>query len=247
MNKLPISVGILAWNSGQTLVDTLFTYYKNGFFDIVDDSVILFQEFSDDDRKIAEHFGIQYIPMEENIGIGKAFIHLAQQAKNENILLLEHDWHLIENKETTYDRLKTGLKLLYDEISCVKYRHRLEPGHPLFSLRHKDNELTYYDPEIECTSPHLLDCVHWVEHPDKKFPEHISKFNDYYITTSRYGNWTNNPCMYKTKFYYDTVSEFAGTGIQLEGNISKWWAKQSFKVAHGEGLFKHVDLKKYRQ
>jgi len=28
MNKLPISIGILAWKSGQTLVDTLETYYE---------------------------------------------------------------------------------------------------------------------------------------------------------------------------------------------------------------------------
>ena len=27
----------------------------------------------------------------------------------------------------------------------------------------------------------------------------------------------------------------------LEGNISKWWAKQTYKVAHGEGLFTHID------
>ena len=37
MKKLPISIGILSWHSGQVLVDTLTTYYNNGLFDIVDD------------------------------------------------------------------------------------------------------------------------------------------------------------------------------------------------------------------
>ena len=36
-----------------------------------------------------------------------------------------------------------------------------------------------------------------------------------------------------------------GDGIALEGNISKWWAKQTYKVAHGEGLFCHLDEGKH--
>jgi hypothetical protein len=51
--------------------------------------------------------------------------------------------------------------------------------------------------------------------------------------------------MYKKDFYLSIVPEFAGEHIELEANISRWWAKQSFRVAHGEGLFKHVDRKKY--
>ena len=68
---------------------------------------------------------------------------------------------------------------------------------------------------------------------------------DYFVTTSRYGNWTNNPTMYKKRFYLDTVRQFAGDGIALEGNISKWWAQQNYRVAHGEGLFTHNDWQKY--
>jgi len=51
--------------------------------------------------------------------------------------------------------------------------------------------------------------------------------------------------MYKKQFYLDVVQNFAGDGIALEGNIGKWWVNQNFKVAHGEGLFKHNDWKKY--
>ena len=39
MNQLPLSIGILAWNSGQTLVDTLTTYYNNGLLDLSDDII----------------------------------------------------------------------------------------------------------------------------------------------------------------------------------------------------------------
>ena len=56
MKKLPISIGVLAWNSGQTLIDTLTTYYENGLLDIVNDTTILFQEFNEIDFQISKHF-----------------------------------------------------------------------------------------------------------------------------------------------------------------------------------------------
>jgi hypothetical protein len=245
MDKLPISVGILAWNSGQTLIDTLETYKENGLFDIVNDVTIFFQEFTDFDKEIAEKFQIPAIGIKENVGIGKAFTFLANIAKSENVLLLEHDWQLIEPIEIVRERLISGIKLLDSDVQCVRYRHRKHPGYPHFSFQYIGRELDYYDKEIECTSPHLLDSIHWLENPDEKFFGYISKYKDYYVSTSRYANWTNNPCMYKKEFYIKIVPEFAGEYIDLEGNISKWWARQSFRVAHGEGLFKHVDTKKY--
>ena len=100
MEKLPISIGILSWHSGQVLVDTLTTYYENGLFDIVNDVTILFQEFNEQDYQIAKHFGLNVIGMNSNIGIGKAFIKLTENAQADYILVLEHDWNLIEDKES---------------------------------------------------------------------------------------------------------------------------------------------------
>jgi len=244
MQKLPISIGILAWNSGQVLVDTLTTYHQNGLFDMVNDTTILFQEASMQDVEIARHFGLDFIALQNNIGIGKAFIRLTENAQYENVLVLEHDWNLIENRETTYDRLSSGLELLDGSVNVVRYRHREHPGFPHFSFRHIGKELTYYDDEIGATSPHLLDSVHWCD-PKKEFPEYIGQFGEYFLTSSRYGNWTNNPCLYKKQFYLDVVKPFAGVGIALEGNIGKWWVQQNYGVAHGEGLFTHNDWQKY--
>lgn len=244
MDKLPISVGILSWRSGQVLVDTLTTYYNNGLFDMVDDITILFQEFNEQDYQIAKHFGLNVIGMNSNIGIGRAFIKLTENAKEEYVLVLEHDWNLIEDAETTYNRLKRSYQAIEMGMDVVRLRHRKNPGNPHFSFKHKGKELTYYDDEIGCTSPHLLDSVHWCE-PDVEFSEYIKKSEDMFWTTSRYGNWTNNPCLYRKQFYLDTVKPFAGEGIALEGNISKWWAQQQFKVGHNEGLFMHNDWQKY--
>lgn len=248
MEKLPISIGILAWKSGQTLVNTLHSYYLNGLFDIVNDITIFFQETSEEDKTISNHFEINYIESDVNVGIGKAFIELAKNAKTDRILFLEHDWKLIEDKETTYNRLSSGLELINNEYHFVRFRHRKNPGFPLFSQRvYQGNELNHYDSEMDLISPHLLDSIHWLESPELDFPDKIQKQEEYFTTTSRYGNWTNNPGLFDTQFYINTVEPFAGGGIDLEGKIGGWWARQDYKVAHGEGLFKHEDLKKFGQ
>lgn len=244
MEKLPISIGILAWNSGQVLVDTLTTYHNNGLFDIANDVTILFQEVTTQDIEIASHFGIDCIGLQKNIGIGQAFIKLTENAQSEYVLVLEHDWNLIENEATTFLRLQKSYQAIEAGLDVVRLRHRQQPGNPHFSFRNIGKELTYYDDEIECTSPHLLDSLHWLD-PAIEFPDLIKKSEDMFHTTSRYGNWTNNPCLYKKQFYLDVVKPFAGEGIALEGNISKWWAQQQFKVGHNEGLFKHNDWQKY--
>ena len=244
MNKLPISIGILAWNSGQVLVDTLTTYYENGLFDMVNDVTILFQEVTPQDMEIARHFGLDFIALQKNIGIGKAFKRLTQNCQTDYILVLEHDWNLIEDRETTYNTLKRSYQAIEMGMDVVRLRHRKNPGHPLFSLQYKGRELTYYDDWHECQSPHLLDSIHWCD-ADIEFPELIKKTEDMFWTTSRYGNWTNNPCLYKKQFYLDVIEPFMGEGIDLERKIAYWWPRQNFKVGHNEGLFKHNDYQKY--
>ena len=244
MNKLPISVGILAWNSGQVLVDTLTTYYNNGLFDMVNDTTILFQEASMQDIEIARHFGLDFFALQKNIGIGKAFKRLTQNSQSDYILILEHDWNLIEDRETTYNTLKRSYQAIEMGMDVVRLRHRKNPGHPLFSIQYKGRELTYYDDWHECQSPHLLDSIHWCD-ADIEFPEFIKKTEDMFWTTSRYGNWTNNPCLYKKQFYLDVIEPFMGEGIDLERKIAYWWPRQDFKVGHNEGLFKHNDWQKY--
>ena len=244
MEKLPISIGILSWHSGQVLVDTLITYHNNGLFDMVNDVTILFQEVTPQDIQIASHFGIDCIGLQKNIGIGQAFIKLTENAKSDYVLVLEHDWNLIEDAQTTHNTLKRSYQAIEMGLDVVRLRHRKNPGNPHFSFRHRGQELTYYDDEIGAQSPHLLDSLHWLD-PSVEFPDLIKKSEDMFWTTSRYGNWTNNPCLYKKQFYLDTVKQFAGDGIALEGNIGKWWVQQEFKVGHNEGLFMHNDWQKY--
>lgn len=244
MSQLPISIGILSWKSDKTLKNTLASYKKNGLLNISDDITILFQEVSETDKKLADTFGVKYIGLNENIGIGKGIIKLIENAKYENFLFLEHDWELVENEQILQDRLKSGLNLLDEGYDVVRYRSRKKPGHPLYSLAHKGKELGYYDDWHKATSPHLLESVHWLD-PAKEFPDKIQKKGEYFITTSRWANWTNNPFLIKKNFYLEKLVPFSGEGVHFEKNIAPWWIKQNFKIAQGEGLFMHNDFVKY--
>ena len=122
--------------------------YTNRLFEIVNDATILFQEISEQDLQIAKHFGLNFIGLNNNVGIGKAFIKLTQNAETENVLILEHDWNLIEGYDNTFDRLKSGIELINNGFDCVRYRHRKYPGYPHFSFRYQGKELEYYDEEF---------------------------------------------------------------------------------------------------
>ena len=246
MKSLPISIGILAWKSTKTLSNTLKSYRKNGLLDLVDDITILFQEVSAADKKLAEKYKINFIGLNENIGIGKGFIKLAENAKYNDILFLEHDWELIENKKTVYAQLQTGLSFLNKGFSVVRYRSRNHPGFPLHSLKHKGNELNYFDDWHQVTSPHLLESLHWLD-PAVEFPDKIQKEGEFFITTCRWANWTNNPFLIKKDFYLKKITPFAGESVHFERNIASWWVQQNFKIAQGEGLFMHNDLQKHRK
>lgn len=241
---MEISIGILAWKSGATLQKTLETCQKNGLLHLSDDVTIYFQEISEADKKLAEKYHVRYIGGAENVGIGKGFISLAEQAKYDNILLLEHDWNLIENPSVTKKRLLSGIDLLNIGFHVVKYRHRNRPGVPLYSETFKGRELDYLDEWHQCTSPHLLESVHWLD-PAEQFPDKIQKEGEYFITTSRWGNWSNNPSLFKKDFYIEVVKPLAGDRADLERKMALFWPKQNFKVAHGEGLFTHNDFIKF--
>lgn len=244
MEKLPISICILSWKTGKTLKNTLKSYSKFGLLNMTEDIVILFQEVSKEDKKLADQYKIRYIGLQDNIGIGKGMKMLAENAVCDNILFLEHDWELIEDQKTVFTQLNGGLEMLDSGFDVIRYRSRENPGYPLISIRHKGNELNYYDNWHECTSPHLLESLHWLD-PAAEFPDKIQKQGEFFITTSRWANWTNNPYLVRKKFLLGTIIPFSGETASLERNIAAWWVKQNFKIAQGEGLFMHNDLTKY--
>jgi hypothetical protein len=169
--------------------------------------------------------------------------------------MLEHDWYLNENFNKTYQRLRSSINLLDEGYSSIKLRNMKKPGFTDFVIySYMDNPLDHYDISIGKTSPHLLDTCHFQNNIHELYPDKIGQIHNndvmYYSTTSRFGNYTNQPTIYKTKFFLDIIERFENEFDNiskydgLENLISKWWADQDYKVAHSEGLFTHLNVVK---
>lgn len=238
MSRLNLSIGILTWNAHNTLQNTLESYKRSGLLDMVNDVCIFAQEGKDIDYKIAAKYGTDIILSPTNVGIGVGLNTLAEEAETDNILLLENDWIILpEVFQHVHQELVKGMNMIEQKkADVVKYRSRRVPGDPLYTLQFANQEFN--------SPKHLFDCIHWREHPDKDFPEYISKDieSGLYYAKAKYANQTNNPCLYKKDFYIKNLSPFAGEGVQLEEKIFDWWAEQNFTVAHGEGLFTHYRI-----
>ena len=246
MQKLILSICILSWKSKKSIANTLLSYQKNGLLDLSDDIVILFQECSSGDKKIAEKFGIKHIDLSENIGIGKGISKLIENAKYETVLFLEHDWELIENQKTVSSQLQEGLNMLKHGYDIVRYRSRSNQGYPVHSIRHKGKELEYYDTWHKVNAPQLLESMYWLD-PAVSFPDKIQKSGNFFVTTSRWANWTNNPLLLQKSFFKKNIQNIAEKSEHFERDIAEWWVQQNFIIAQGEGLFMHNDIDKHAE
>lgn len=233
-------IGILSWRSISTLKNTLVSYQKNGLFECADELLIFFNQISRKDEKIAKRYKLNYIGASQNLGIGKALKVLVNLSKCDYFLFLEEDWVLIENPAITKKRIKTAINLLEENrADVVRLRHRFNYGYPLYTIIFKGAEIN--------TPEYLFESIHWIDHPEKKFPQIISKLSiddeEWFSTSAHYGCYTNNPCIYKREFLKNNVLPFTfGDGLALEEDIQPWWRDQDFKICQGPGLFEHQRL-----
>lgn len=237
-----VSIGILTWRTPETLTNTLESYEKTGFLDMVGEVSLFLNETHPNDVEIAKRFGINTLFAQKNIGIGPAIKDLVRNASKPYFMFLENDWLLIENQETVRNRLATGLALLQsDTVDVVRFRHRRRYGEPLHS------RVAFEGNELPLGKDHLLDSIHWRSDPSELFPTYIKKKiigdEKWFFASSECGNYTNNPCLYERSFLEENILQHAfGDGIALEADIHNWWRNQEFRVAQGEGLFEHRPL-----
>ena len=235
-----LALCMLSWKDPQTLLQTLKSYDDNGLLAYANQKIIFFNEISAEDVQIAQKYNFKIIGDAQNRGIAHAFNVLANTATADLFLFLEDDWTLIENQHEMKLQLDAAKKLLMECIvDVVRLRHRRNPGYPLYTSWFKNHEL-------EKGFAHLLDCIHWIEHPEEKFPAYIQKLSNgplLYITTAKNGNHTNNPSIYRREWLLETIIPKLILGTQqphdLEKELITWWSQQNFIIAQGNGLFTH--------
>jgi len=236
---LNLSILILSWKSHKTLINTLESYKKNGLLDLAKQKIIYFQEISKKDRKIASQYDLECIGNSKNIGIGYGLYELACKATSKHILFLENDWELICPENETNNKLLAGMKILENNrADVIRYRHRQYYGPPNHALQFEGKELSV---------PYcLMESLYWLKDPELKFPDYIKKdqmdSEYFYIASSKNANFTNNPTMYIREFYVNLMKPFLKEKFEPESAIQKWWEKQGYIIAQGEGLFCHNRL-----
>jgi hypothetical protein len=242
-----LTIGVLSWGAPKTLHNTLKSYWQYELKG--DQKIVLLQEGTPEQESICREFGYKPISYPINVGIAQGYRLLLEQAQEDGFLFLENDWELIRYP---YAQIMYGYTLLRDgEADFVRYRHRTNPGYPLWTRQFEGQE--YVRPS------HLLDSIHWTD-PDK-FPE-IELYEElvyainhnyidddqpvefltdkWYRTSSRYANWTNNPHMAGTGFLLSIVPRMGSR--DLEADLQGWWEQQDFRVMQSEGLFTHNRL-----
>ena len=225
-----MTIAILSWGSPETLTQTLQSYNEFGLDQLDEEKLIYFQEISGEDIETARKFGYKWIGSVENVGIAEGYKRLLDAATGEFFLFLENDWRLIEHPTL---QIVDAENILYeDQMDIFRFRHRDIPGHPLWTKQFEGHEIEH--------PTHLLDSIHWTD-PDKfeqiNRYKGVQTFNEWYWTTSKYANWTNNPHMAYTDFLRRVAPHMGNR--DLEADLQSWWEQQDFRVAQSNGLFTH--------
>jgi hypothetical protein len=233
-----LGIAILTYNKPNTLENTLNSYSKYGFLEICSEKIILLQGNNDKEREIALKYGFSIYSTDENIGIGKGNNLLVSKLTSKYFIILQNDFCLIDDFK---NEITNGIDLLEKNvIDCYRLRHLQNPGIPCYGA--------YRIPGETIGETHSSEVLYYdfIKEPELRFPHMFEKYkineNNIYIISSKYCNYTENPCMYNRQWYIDTFYSLNDVnGTDAEVNVQGFWEKNNFKIGMGNGLFTHND------
>jgi hypothetical protein len=126
-----ITIGYLSWKKTNVLLNTLESHKNNGLFDIIppQNRCIFFQEFQDQDTRIAEKYNLHVLKNKENIGILNAFIELIENCNTKYFIFCENDFVLMKNNFYIKQTIEDVCNILdNDEYGVVKLSNSKNPG-----------------------------------------------------------------------------------------------------------------------
>jgi hypothetical protein len=244
-----LSVGILTWNSPNTLRNTLTTYKTSGLLDASDDVFIVIQksELQLEEKVVCDEFGLRSVLLPDNGKMGSGYKAIYENAKHEYLMLLENDWVIKADRDAVNYFFTNAGGFLSDGYDVVRGRSRSNPGWPNGAV----SWFAHRPPEdiLQGGPDYLSECMYWITDPELTFPNHIAKIDSiiparnhgesWYTTTSKNCNHTNNPCIYKKSFYRDVILPYCVFGNSIEDQIHGIWAQQDYKCVFGFGVFTH--------
>jgi len=244
----------------NVLRGTLATYEANGLLGGVKDFMVWVNGKTEASeallQPLVEKWGVRVMGSDKNAGQLEAINALVRAATQEHILFLEKDFRMIEPWTCGAEQLTAGVAMIEAGTAhMVRYRHRWRAGKPNWALnmfRGKEDRVFKQQPNLFCNH------FHWIEHPEKIWPDKIwfcNKDPYMYCSDSKYCNWTANPHLFsKTWWLKEYVEHFEKRKwhnnpyenieyyLNWEANS---WNDRGWTVAQGEGLFRHEDFAKW--
>ena len=134
MEKLPVSVGILSFKAHKTIEKTLNQY--GDFLSYFKEAKVFFQCFSEQDKEIAEKYGIDYESRPDNVGIQGGMRWVAENLNSDYILYMENDFQLLPDIPTALNEIKKALQLVENQkADIVRLRSRFQAGEPFNDIK----------------------------------------------------------------------------------------------------------------
>lgn len=246
-NKIAISLGILSYNAPDTLHQTLKTYKDSGLLDISNDVFAILQKSDkqDEEAKVCEKYTIRYIKMPDNGKMASGFKAIYDNAQNEIIVFLENDFANYSTKQESINFFNNSIYFIKEQnMDLIRARSRKNAGEPNIG-----KQLFSHIPHNEFVNhTHLADCIYWIEHPELLYPSKIQKIkpfignDDWYTSSSKSCNWTNNALVTSKKFFKEAVLPHLFKSDDIEASFTSIWAQQDYKCVFGPGLFTHERL-----
>jgi hypothetical protein len=246
-NKIDISLGILSYNAPDTLKQTLQTYKESGLLDISNDVFAILQKSNKQDEEsiVCENYNIRFIKMPDNGKMASGFKAIYENAKNEIVVFLENDFVNYSTKQESIDFFKNSINFIkHQNIDLIRARNRKNAGEPNIGI-----ELFSKIPTNEFKNHTCLsECIYWIDNPEIIYPEKIKKIkplignDDWYTSSSKSCNWTNNALVTSKTFFKEAVLPYIFGSDDIESSFGSIWAQQNYNCVFGPGLFTHYRL-----
>lgn len=250
------SVGILSWKAHETIRKTLTSYETNRLRACFDEAVIHFNSRSAEDDAIAQAFGWTAAGDERNLGLLEGTEQLARDMSGEVLLMLQNDCPVCVPEAEMAAYLREAKELIISgKADIVRCRHRWNVGEGFSDCF---NYQKYYQPGGKRTlkgwlrplkAIRMIGRSPYVEqHPETIFPKYIRREGNFLIVDSAVINFTDQPFLIRKDFLLELCSYAKAhpkkrtlNGFQvLELNLNcRWWRKQHYRIAVGEGCFTH--------
>lgn len=177
-----LTVGLLT-HEPRSFRDTMETYEKLGFFDVVEEFLIYINKRRPEVDAVADEWKAKYPSIikvmgdAQNYGIARGMTYLTGNATKPYFLFLERDFQLIEPATCVVEQLEAGIKMVKEGTAdVVRYRHRKRAGRPNWAARmfkgHEDDVFKNGQPNLFCNH------YYWIADPEKRWPDKMWICND---------------------------------------------------------------------